>query len=56
MTSRDHQGTGYDGDGAMRQAYETPELEVLGTVAQLTQENFTGSNGDSLFLGFGGMS
>lgn len=38
------------------QAYQPPELHVLGTLADMTQQNFAGTNGDSMFFGFGGTS
>ncbi|MGH9107586.1 MAG: lasso RiPP family leader peptide-containing protein [Acidimicrobiales bacterium] len=36
--------------------YEAPELRALGTLAELTETNFTGTNGDYLFFGYGGTS
>ncbi|MGH3432934.1 MAG: lasso RiPP family leader peptide-containing protein [Thermocrispum sp.] len=34
----------------MRAEYEPPEIEQLGTVAELTQANFFGPASDNLFI------
>jgi hypothetical protein len=50
------QHVGLDSPEASGRVYQAPEIRVLGALVQMTQENFTGTNGDSMFLGFGGTS
>jgi len=56
MSLEYEQSANMDRPKVSERAYQAPELQLLGTLVEMTGENFTGTNGDNLFFGFGGTS